>query len=132
MQSVKTWLILVLSSIALSGCASFDFFGGPKEKPIEIKTVQQEKVKLNLQEPPAVSTRKVEWFVITPDNANEIFAELEKKKYDVVLFGLTDDGYENLSLNMAELRAYILKQRAVLKAYKDYYESANTTEEKNK
>lgn len=130
MQSVKTWLILAVSSIALSGCASFDFFGGPKEKPIEIKTVQQDKVKLNLQEPPAVSTRKVEWFVITPENANEIFAELEKKKYDVVLFGLTDDGYENLSLNMAELRSYILKQRALIKSYKEYYEASDKKADK--
>jgi hypothetical protein len=130
MRSVKTWLILAVSSIALSGCASFDFFGGPKEKPIEIKTVQQDKVKLNLQEPQAVSTRKVEWFVITPENANEIFAELEKKKYDVVLFGLTDDGYENLSLNMAELRSYILKQRALIKSYKEYYEASDKKADK--
>lgn len=132
MQSVKTWLILAITSIALTGCASFDLFGGPKEKPIEIKNVQQNKVLLNLQEPQPIETRPIKWFVITPENANEIFTEMDKQKYDLVLFGLTDSGYENLSMNMAELRAYILKQRAVLKAYKDYYESTNTTEEKNK
>lgn len=122
MQNAKIWLTVVLSSTLLSGCASFDFFGGPKVKPIEIKTVQQDKVQLNAQEPLPLEPRKVEWFIITPDNAESVFAELERKKYDVVLFGLTDDGYENLSLNMAEIRAYILKQRGVIKAYKDYYE----------
>ncbi len=131
MQSVKTWLILTVSSILLSGCASFDLFGGPKVKPIEIKTVQQDKVQLKLQEPQPLEPKKIEWFVITPENAQEVFAELEKKKYDVVLFGLTDDGYENLSMNMAELRAYILKQRAIIKAYKEYYEPSKQ-EEKNK
>lgn len=132
MQNVKIWLTLVLSSIALSGCASFDFFGGPKVKPLEIKTVQQEKVQLNAQEPAPLEPRKIQWFIITPENADEVFAELEKKKYDVVLFGLTDDGYENLSLNMSELRAYILKQRSVIKAYKDYYEPVKSAVEKDK
>jgi hypothetical protein len=132
MQSVKTWLILALSSIILSGCASFDFFGAPKEKPIEIKTVQQEKIHLNMSEPQPVETRKIKWFIITPDNADEVFAELSKQKYDVVLFGLTDDGYENLALNMAEIRTYILKQKGVIKAYKEYYEPVKITEEKDK
>jgi hypothetical protein len=122
MRNAKIWLTILLSSFILTGCASFDFFGGPKVKPIEVKTVAQDKVQLNLKEPSPLEPRKVEWFVITPDNAEEIFAELEKKKFDVVLFGLTDDGYENLSLNMAEIRTYILKQRAVIKSYKDYYE----------
>lgn len=122
MRNAKIWLTILLSSFALTGCASFDFFGGPKVKPIEVKAVAQDKVQLNLKEPSPLEPRKVEWFIITPENANEVFTELEKKKYDVVLFGLTDDGYENLSLNMAEIRAYILKQRAVIKSYKDYYE----------
>jgi hypothetical protein len=122
MQNVKIWLALVLSSFLLSGCASFDLFGGPTVKPIEVKTVQQDKVKLNLQEPQPLQPRRVEWFIITPENQEEIFAELGKKKYDLVLFGLTDDGYENLSMNMAEIRAYIMKQRAFIKSYKDYYE----------
>lgn len=130
MQSVKTWLILALSSIALTGCASFDLFGGPSVKPIEVKTVAQDKVRLNLPEPSPLEPRKVEWFIITPENAEQVFAELEKKKYDVVLFGLTDDGYENLSLNMAELRAYILKQRALVKAYKEYYEPVKQNDQK--
>ena len=125
MQNAKIWLTVILSSFLLSGCASFDLFGGPTVKPIEVKMVQQEKVKLNVPEPQPLEPRKVQWFVITPENQEEIFAELEKKKYDLVLFGLTDDGYENLSMNMAEIRAYILKQRNVIKTYKEYYEPTN-------
>lgn len=130
MRNAKIWLTVLLSSFVLSGCASFDLFGGPTVKPIEVKTVAQDKVRLNAQEPSPIEARKVEWFVITPENAEEVFAELEKKKYDVVLFGLTDDGYENLALNMAEIRAYILKQRAVIKAYKEYYEPVKVQTQK--
>jgi len=30
--------------------------------------------------------------------------------------------YENLALNMQDIRAYILNQQSIIKAYKDYYE----------
>ena len=46
----------------------------------------------------------------------------EKEKMDPVLFGLTDDGYEALSKNFAQIRHYIQKQNLIIEAYKKYYE----------
>jgi len=40
------------------------------------------------------------------------------------LFGLTDDGYESLSVTMAELRNHIAAQRQIIIKYKEYYEPA--------
>lgn len=120
-MNVKNLLILSLSSVVLSGCASLDFFGSDV-KPLEVQTVAVEKTPLALAAPQPLNPKDVKWFVITPENYEQVFADLEAKKYSVVLYGLTDDGYENLSMNMAGLRKYIMEQRAIIKAYKDYYE----------
>ena len=74
---------------------------------------------------------KVEWIVITEENYKKVFEDLKKKKKDVVLFGLTDDGYEVLAVNLAKVRKYIVLNKDVLEKYRDYYEK-NKEEEKKK
>lgn len=106
----------VLSLGTLTGCATNEV------QPVVIKTVPAQKTALALKDPEPIKTRKVQWFVITPENADAVFVELQKKKYSPVLFGLTDDGYENLSLNIAEIRAYMTEQKALVEAYREYYE----------
>ena len=119
-MSVKILSIAVLSAVlslgALTGCATNEV------QPVVISTVPAQKTALALKDPDPIKTRKVHWFVITPENAESVFAELQKKKYSLVLFGLTDDGYENLSLNIAEIRAYMTEQKALVEAYREYYE----------
>ena len=119
-MSVKISSSAVLSAVmslgALTGCATNEV------QPVVISTVPAQKTALALKDPDPIKTRKVHWFVITPENAESVFAELQKKKYSLVLFGLTDDGYENLSLNIAEIRAYMTEQKAIVEAYREYYE----------
>jgi hypothetical protein len=127
-MSVKILSIAVLSAVlslgALTGCATNEV------QPVVISTVPAQKTALALKDPDPIKTRKVHWFVITPENAESVFAELQKKKYGLVLFGLTDDGYENLSLNIAEIRAYMTEQKAIVKAYREYYEPNGNIEQK--
>jgi predicted transcriptional regulator len=47
---------------------------------------------------------------------------LKEKNSNLVLFAITDDGYEKLSVTMAELRNYIAEQRSVVAKYREYYE----------
>ncbi len=70
------------------------------------------------------------FIIITSENAEEVFKKLKKKNIDPVLFGLTDDDYETLAKNFAQIRAYIIKQNITLEQYKEYYESQ--TEQKDK
>lgn len=125
MTNVKNLSILLLTSLLLGGCSSLSW---NSVKPIEVKTVAVEKTPLNLKESPPVQPKNIKWFVITPENAEEVFQELKDKKYDVVLYGLTDDGYEDLSMNLAKLRKYIIEERAIIKAYKEYYEPVKKAE----
>ena len=40
----------------------------------------------------------------------------------IVIYALTTEGYESLSLNMADVIKLLSQQKAVIEAYKEYYE----------
>jgi hypothetical protein len=120
--NARILLIPIISLPLLSGCASFGFFG-KKVEPIQVQTVAVERTPLNLREPTPLKPKPLEWVVITPENAEEVWAKLRSNNSNVVIIGLTDDGYENLSITMAEIRNHMLTQSNIIKKYKEYYES---------
>lgn len=83
-----------------------------------------------MPDPASPKMEKVEWIVITEENYKQVFEDLKKKKKDVVLFGLTDDGYEVLAVNLAKVRKYIVLNKDVLEKYRDYYEKKKEEEKK--
>jgi hypothetical protein len=130
--NVRLWPILginLLLVVSLSGCASFSLFGN-RVKPVQIETKAVERTRLNLPDPAPLSPKPIEWILITPANAEQVFADLKAKNADMVLFGLTDDGYESLAITMAELRNLIASQRQIIVKYKEYYEPEKTEEKK--
>lgn len=110
--------LLLLSLV--SGCAS------NQVKPIVISAKPVEKPELVLPKADRIQTRDVKWIVITPDNYKEVFNQLAKEGKQVVLFAVTSDGYENLALNMSDIRAYIQQQQAIIIAYEGYYLKSNS------
>tara|TARA_B110000977_G_scaffold194824_1_gene272145 strand:- start:1470 stop:1820 length:351 start_codon:yes stop_codon:yes gene_type:complete len=108
-------------STSLTGCASWDLFGA-RVKPVEVIAKPIEKTPLRIADPDPLSLKSIEWTVITKDNAEEVFAKLEENKDSVVLFGLTSDGYQQLSMTIAEMRTLIATQRQIIIKYKEYYE----------
>jgi len=107
---------IVAASILLSGCTI-------GEKRIKIFQVEEPRAKLDYPMPDALTLEKIRWIVITSDNAEEVFAKLEKQGIDPVLFGLTDKDYELLSKNFAQIRAKLQETNNLLEQYKKYYES---------
>ena len=59
-----------------------------------------------------------------------MFAKLKEQNIDPVLFGLTDDDYETLAVNFAQIRAYMIKQKLTLDQYREYYEAEKTIADK--
>lgn len=107
--------LAILPLIFLAACA---------KEPVYTKPVVVEKPKFV---PPAISPANqapFEWVVITKDNMQEKLAELEKTEGVVVLFALTPQGYQNLSMNVSELRRYIQQQNAVIAAMRKYYDAS--------
>lgn len=113
-------LLSILLILPLINACAFPNWKRPEA--IEIKTKAEERIRLDLPDPPPLTSREIKWVIITKDNAEQVFKDLESKGVDVVLFGLTDDGYEQLALTMAEIRNYIATQKTIIIKYKEYYE----------
>lgn len=122
-MNVRLWPILIIAPLLLSGCGSFSLFG-ERVKPIKVETKAVERTPLNLTLPPPLAPRATKWILITPENAQQVWTELRNKNIDLVLFAVTDDGYEELATTMAEIRSHINAQRQIIIKYQEYYEPA--------
>lgn len=121
-------LFLLFAVLTLSGCASFGFGSRDKTPPIETMCKPIERSPLSITDPAPLRLKAPKWIIVTPANANAIWKDLEEKKTDLALFALTDDGYEELSVDIAEIRNLINTQRIIIQKYKDYYEKPQTQE----
>lgn len=102
--------------LLLAGCA------GNQPRQIDISTTPIDRPVLVLPEADPLRMRNIEWVVITQDNFDDIINEMQETGNHVVFFALTDQGYENLSLNLNDLRAYIQQQQRIIVAYENYYD----------
>jgi len=92
---------------------------------IEVSAKPVDKPELVLPDADGIRMKNVEWVLITPENFEEKVAEIEATGRPVVFFALTDEGYENISMNFSSIRAYIQQQQAIIAAYENYYKNAN-------
>lgn len=117
--AIRIILILALAYLLTSccsmlkiGCKEPDCVVAPKDFPLIV---------LPEQEPLDVQAPK--WIVVTPENSKEVFEQLQKANIDAVIFGLTDEGYETLSISTEKVQGYMLLQRD-REAQKDAYYKA--------
>lgn len=126
MKRTLSALLLLAVTINLTGCASFSLPWGsstPAVKPVEVLTKPVEKTPLAINSPDPLKLKGIKWYIITKDNAEKVLSDLEASGEDPVLFGLTDKGYEDLSIMFSEIRNFISTQRNIIEKYKDYYET---------
>jgi hypothetical protein len=70
--------------------------------------------------------RPVEWTIINEANLEEKIAELTAGGRPLAMFVLTGEGYENLGMNFSDIRALVQQQQAIIVAYQNYYQQAET------
>ena len=99
----------------LGSCASTPQVVSYKAEPIE-------KPALVLPDTSVLELRNAEWNIITPEELNGIFDKLKKDGEPVVIYALTTEGYSQLALNFADILKMLSQQKAIIEAYKEYYE----------
>jgi hypothetical protein len=101
----------------LSACAT--------TQPIQISASPIDKPELVLPTADQLNLRDVKWIIITPENAEQVLKTLPTTGGKVAVFALTDKGYQNLSLNINDLRTYVQQLQAIIVAYEGYYKDSN-------
>ena len=106
---------LLIGLLALTGCASMPETITYKSDPID-------RPALVLPDATILELRDADWEIITPDELNGIFDKLKKDGEPVVIYALTTEGYSQLALNFADILKLVSQQKAIIEAYKEYYE----------
>lgn len=121
-RSILNVLVSLILVTLLTSCSGV--------KRLDIFKTEVKREPLNLPAPDPVLLEDLNFIIITSENTDEVFNKLKEKNIDPVLFGLTDNDYETLAKNFAQIRAYIIKQNITLEQYKEYYESETKKKDK--
>lgn len=114
-------ILMVASVIFLSGCSRY-----LPEPEIKIVT-KVEKVQIpTVSRPKPLQLNDTRVFVVTEENFDAFVEEFKSIYGEVAFVALSMRDYENLALNIADLRRYINQQTEIIV----YYEKAVTDEPK--
>ena len=115
----KLIILLPVIALFLVGCASNPV--EPTQKVV-IQKVIEKKLPLNIHDPEPLALEHIEWVIVTRENIDEVWAQIEGDNEGVALFALRHGDYERLALNIAEIRAQLGEYVIILKRYREYYE----------
>lgn len=113
------WLASIPLVLVLAACASNDT--PAPTRPIVIDSQPIERPNLTLPPVDRYNAQDVEWIIVTPENAEDVFARLDREGRAASLFAVTEQGYENLAINIREALRVIQQQQAVIDSYQEYY-----------
>ena len=120
---VQKSFLLSLSLLLLSSCSWF------REPEKEIVTVTEiVKTQIGVAErPKPLAMVDLEWYVVTEDNFEDFKIRFLEEEGDTMFYAISVHDYENLILNMADIKRYILQQKEII----IYYEKAVTDDPDN-
>ena len=111
-KSLICWSLLLL--VSLSSCS------WKPEKEVVVQTKIVKPVIEIKERPKGVKMLPVKFYVVTEKNYEEFKERFKKDNGEFVFYAMSVPSYENLALDMAELRRYIEQQKEII----IYYEKA--------
>jgi len=114
MRLIVYGMILLTSLILISGCSLM-----PEPKVVTVTKIVKTEVPI-VARPKQVQLNDVKIYVVSKVNYAEFVKAYAKKNGADSYIALSVKDYENLSLNFAELRRYIIQQKQII----IYYENA--------
>ena len=111
-------LIIAILALTLTGCS---MFRKPEEVVVTNTVIQAPNIPLQ-SSPRPINMIDIKWYTVTTDNIDEFEKNFENDNGDLVFFAISVPHYQNLSLNLAEIRRYIEQQQSII----IYYETQIT------
>jgi len=123
MMKVKT-IILISCLFVITNCSMM-----PSAKPVEVVTIAEPVPLYHPPLPLEVGLVDIDWEILTPDLMKEYLENYENGSAPAIAYySLTSKEYENLSMNMAEIKRYLRDTLSIVKYYRDYDKEDNAEE----
>lgn len=109
----------------INGCSTYSLLGDmvnkePQVKPVEVVSVAKRSPIYHPPLPEPIETPPIEWVILNPDTMKEYVDKVESgEEPRVAYYGLTSQGYENLSMTMGELTRYLEQILHIVGYYRD-------------
>ena len=120
--SMSLKLLLASSVILLQGCSFLGFFKKPVTIPEPVVIIQKEFIERTIpiqSRPKPLSLIDLKFYAVNKENLADFEARFEKDNVDLVFFAISIPDYENLAINMGELRRYIEQQGSIILYYEE-------------
>ena len=119
------WKLLLASPLLLllTSCTGFSLFG--KKAPVvpePIVVTKTEYLYRNIPiqpRPKHVTLNDIDFYAVTEENLEEFLKRFGEENGAVVFFAISVPHYENIALNMGELRRFIEQQSAIILYYEE-------------
>jgi len=123
-------LLLLAVLLLVSGCSILGSGRDiPEVKPVEVVTVVKKAPMYHPPLPNNIESVPVEWTVLNPELMQAYLDDLSEGNAPTnVWYALTTKGYENLSINMAEVKRYLRQVISIVKYYKELDEESSKDE----
>lgn len=112
------FLTISLILLVSSGCSIL--VGQDPEKQVVLQTEYVEKFIPIQKRPDAIVPRDVTFKVVTSENLEQFMEYISTTTGAIVFYAMTVNDYERLSMNVADVKRYLLQQNELL----IYYENA--------
>mgnify|MGYP003148579298 CR=1 FL=1 len=105
--------LLIIPLLLINGCSAYSLLGDladrkPQVKPVEVVSVAKRAPIYHPPLPEHIESASIEWRILSPDVMQEYLTAIESgEEPRVAYYGLTSQGYENLSMTMGEITRYI-------------------------
>ena len=114
-------LLLLVALLLVSGCSMLGSGRDiPEVQPVEVVTVVKKAPMYHPPLPNNIDPVPVEWTVLNAELMQEYLDDLNVGNAPTnVWYALTTKGYENLSINMADVKRYLRQVLSIVKYYRE-------------
>ncbi len=125
-MSIEKKLLTVSVCFLFVGCSMIP----TQTKPVEVVTIAEPMPIYHPPLPLEVQLVDVDWTVLTPELMAEYLKLLEEGAApQTAYYALTSKEYENLSMNMAELKRYLKDSLHIIEFYREYGKEEEETKD---
>jgi len=115
----------IVMLIILTNCSMIP----TSSKPVEVVTIAEPVPMYHPPLPLEVQMVDIDWEILTPEIMKEYLEDYENGSAPAIAYySLTSKEYENLSMNMAEIKRYLRDTLSIVKFYRDYDKKDNPEE----